>query len=470
MQTFFRNPDSYTEELQLCGVNHFSWDLGHLERKRIDIIKWASIFLKGSQDWTMLVVAMEGAAEYSSRSKDMNTPDAVYPSWRFEEGYELLEDYCRNPVGEDLFAVYANDVETRFRPVRDQPHRVLIYDPPNSNTHIGSSYLRNLIRIKRINPDVEFIIHNTSSYRVMFGAGFEYAIFDPAMSAKRGSLIAPSGEYITYKRYYERRNWIHLLGFLLDDVRTDLSSRIQYNIESIFWADQNFNKNLKFTLIATNGIDIDTPKGKYEYENVRTAWTEDISAKHKVHMGPEDGIACDHCSLSRKCKFYREGSVCSVAGTGSANLSKMFGTRDASVIIDGLLELTNIQATRVSKDLAQEESTGERVLETDKRIKDLFDAGVKVAKLINPKLSGAGTTVNLGMIGGTAIVAQQTPQELMASAVRALEENGVSRDNITPGMIQGILEGVANRGAVRDVAELEARTIEHKPAGSDDER
>lgn len=467
MQTFFRNPDVYTEEIQLSGISHFSWDLGHVERKRIDVIKWANIFLKNTPHWKMLVVAMEGTAEYSSSSTSINKPDAVYPSWQFEDGYELLEDYCRNPVGKDLIAIYANDVEPRFQPVRNQPHRVLIYDPPDTRSHVGSSYLRNLIRIKRINPNVEFIIHNTGSFRLMFGSGFEYAIFDPCMSAKSGSLIAPSGEYIKYKEFYAKRNWIHLLGFVLDDVREELTSRILYNIESIFWAEQNFNKNLEFSLVATSGLDIDTVKGKYEYENLHESWLTQVTGGARIRMGPEDGIVCDKCALSPKCKFYREGSVCSVAGTGSADLSKMFGTRDASVIIDGLLELTNIQAGRVKKDLAQEDITGERVLETDKRLKDLFDAGVKVAKLIDPKLSGAGTTVNLGMIGGTAIIAQQTPQELMASAVRALEGSGFSRDQITPGMIQGILEGVANRGAVREIAELEARTIEHKSLDDD---
>jgi len=137
----------------------------------------------------------------------------------------------------------------------------------------------------------------------------------------------------------------------------------------------------------------------------------------------------------------------------------MFGTRDAGVIIDGFVELKNIQAKRVAEDLQEEADTGERNIVTDKRLKDLFDAGVKVAKLIDPKLVGGGNTINLGMIGGTAVIAQQTPQELMASTVRALEAQGIPRADITPDMIRGVLEGVANRGAVRDVIEIEAAVI-----------
>lgn len=470
MDTFFRNPDGYVEELQESNIRLFSWDLGHVERKRIDVIKWARIFLKNATDWKMLVVAMEGTAEYSASSKSVNEPDAVYPSWRFEDGYEILENYCQSPVGKDLFLVYANDTELRFRPVRDQPHRVVIYDPPDSRNHVGANYLRNLIRIKRAYPDVEFVIHNTSSFKIMFGAGFEYAIFDPLMTAKMGTIIAPSGKNIHWKNLRDEQNWIHLLGFLVDDVRENRSSRILYNIESTRWAKENYNKNVKFSLVATSGIDLDTKAGQYEYEGIRESWLTQTTVGGRMKMGPEDGIICNACSLSNKCKFYREGAVCSVAGTGSADLSKLFGTRDASLIIDGLVELTNIQSKRVKQDLEHEDKTGERFLETDKRLKDLFDAGVKVAKLIDPKLAGGGTTVNLGMIGGTAIVAQQTPQELMGSAVRALESHGVKREDITPDMIRGVLEGIANRGAVNEVAEIEAKTIDHKIIEHDDGR
>lgn len=459
MVIYFRNPDSYASELQESHITNFSWDYGHVARKQIDILKWAKVMLPNVSDWKMLVVAMEGTAEYSPTSKSIDKPDAVYPSWRFSEGYDQLENYCQAPVGQDLFLVYARDIEDRFRPVRNQPHKVLIYDAPDTKSVIGGNYLRHLLRIKAKYPNVEFILHDTGSFRYMFGSNLGSPIFDPRMSAKMGSVIAGSGKLIKKADLYENRKWIHALGFDLDTVRADIPSRVLFNIESVLWAEQNFNKNVEFSLRATHGIDTDTKQGKYEYAQIRESWLTAGSRRAKLSMGPEDGIICDACSLSKSCKFYREGLVCSVPGTSSADLSKAFGTRDAGVIIDGLLDLTKIQAKRVAMDLQEEEDTGERNIITDKRMKDLFDAGVKVAKLIDPKLVGGGATINLGMIGGTAIIAEQTPQELMASTVRALEAQGVPRADITPDMIKGVLEGVANRTAVKEVVEVEATRL-----------
>ena len=144
--------------------------------------------------------------------------------------------------------------------------------------------------------------------------------------------------------------------------------------------------------------------------------------------------------------------------TDSAKLAKLMGSRDADQLIEGLSEIAKVQAERVGKDLQEEEDSGKRFPETDKRLKDLFDSGQKIARLVRPELNGRGVQVNVGVMGGTAVVQQRTPQELVSGAIRALEEKGIPRERITEDAILGLLEGVTSRkGAelLEDVVDAE---------------
>lgn len=452
---YFRNPHGYIRELQEADCRLFSWDMGALERGRIDPVIFLNMYLGRSRPWKFLVVAVEGCAEYDQTSTKYGEPVAVYPTWQIRQGWDRLEDYCANPVSLDL--ADDMDIERRFRPVAGQPHKVVIYDSPNLSSYEGIRQLRMLRAIHSRYSHVEFIIHNTGSYRVIFEAGFEGALVDPSHVAKTGGVVLPSGSHRGSDKWADNLQWFQMLGYDHRELREDRSARIHYNIDSLRWANANYRRNAAFRVQATKGIDPSTPGGEYEMQvELESAVLSHNKARGAIPL-PSDGVVCDSCSIAPKCKFYREGLVCSVPGTPSADLAKMFGSRDAGVIIDGLLELNKLQAVRVQKDLEDEAATGDRLPITDKRIKDLFNSGTQVAKLIDPTLNGKGTTVNVGVgiTGASPIEQRVTPQELIASAVRELEANGVSREEITPKMIGGLLEGIQNRESMTRVIEGE---------------
>ncbi len=446
------------DAISMTEVRHFSWDFGRMVRGGIDVLKWGKLFLGNKPDWTMLIVAREGVAEVDATTRDRHKPKAVYPTWDFSDGWDALEKYCKEPVGEDMALCFDLEIPSDFRPVWGQPHKVVIFAPPNIRSKTGGAELGRLMSMKRKYPDVEFIMHDTASYRIMFSSGLHHSTFDPYQTARKGSVILPMGSVYAQKDWDKNRKWIHMLGFSVQALAGDdaLLDRLLYNIESVQWAEENFNKNVEFFIRATEGLDHKTKRGKYEIAESKEAWLTGANMTTRLVLGPNDGYVCDDCSIATKCKFFREGMVCGVAKGKTGDLTKAFGTRDAGVIIDGLVKLTHIQAERVEADLEAEEESGERQMETDRRIKDLMDSGIKVAKLINPNLNGRGVEVNIGVLGQANVLAQQTPQQLMANAVRALEQQGVPREEITPNMIRGLLEGVNDRALVERTVEAEA--------------
>lgn len=69
----------------------------------------------------------------------------------------------------------------------------------------------------------------------------------------------------------------------------------------------------------------------------------------------------------------------------------------------------------------------------------VFDQGVKLAKLLNPALAGGPKVqVNVGA-GGAATVSEVNPRQLAAMAVKELEQRGIPRESITGEMISTLL-------------------------------
>jgi hypothetical protein len=90
----------------------------------------------------------------------------------------------------------------------------------------------------------------------------------------------------------------------------------------------------------------------------------------------------------------------------------------------------------------------------------IFANGVKLAKLVNPELAG-GTKVQIAVgSGGQASISAGSPKQLIASVVREFERQGISRDKITPLMIEQALGG--KLGSPQPEV-IEHRAIESKP-------
>ena len=105
--------------------------------------------------------------------------------------------------------------------------------------------------------------------------------------------------------------------------------------------------------------------------------------------------------------------MCSVPGAEPTELAEFFKTRDSDLIIDGLGTLMAAQTRRLERGMADEEDFGLDP-EVTKMMSQLFEQGVKLAKLLNPDLrGGAKVSVNVG-VGGSAQVQMGNPRQFTA--------------------------------------------------------
>ncbi len=145
--------------------------------------------------------------------------------------------------------------------------------------------------------------------------------------------------------------------------------------------------------------------------------------------------------------------MCSVPGAEPTELSRYFKTRDSGMIIDGLGTLMAAQTKRLERGLTDEEDFGELDPEVTKIMNQLFDQGVKLAKLVDPNLRGGPkVSVHVGA-GGGATIEGSNPRQFLAAAVRELELQGFKRAEITPKMIEGMMSGMADPGRAHQAIE-----------------
>lgn len=131
-------------------------------------------------------------------------------------------------------------------------------------------------------------------------------------------------------------------------------------------------------------------------------------------------------------------------------LAKFFKTRDAETIMDGLGTLMAANTRRLERGMRAESMMDELDPEVSKIMGQVFEQGVKLAKLVDPALRSGGTKVqvNVGQVGAAGVPAGN-PRQLVAAAVRELRQRGFSEDQITPDVIQGVLTGMGNQEQAR---------------------
>jgi len=198
------------------------------------------------------------------------------------------------------------------------------------------------------------------------------------------------------------------------------------------WASSNYNRLTKFKRFGPKATEADymTPDNGFLPSETHSA----MVGKPVAQEG--DKFLCDTCSLAIYCKYYRVGSVCAVPGSEPMNLHRYFGTRDSESIITGLGKLLTIQAGRVEEAVVAEMSDPEKKRDRDltKEMNALFANGVKLAKLVNPALSNPKVQVQVGVVGGTAIIGQgegDNYKQIMSDVVAELEASGWDRKDIT---------------------------------------
>lgn len=433
-EVWFRNPSNYIRELVECRAANIAWDRGMLTKRRLDPYKHAELYFQqaGINDWRLLLVGAQGTAELRP-GYDVDKPYAVYPTWTATESLELLEEMMAYPIGEDADACNDPNCEVDERPVAGQEHRVVVAELPSLTSGPGRALVRKLKELQEDYPECILHIHGIYSWRVSFGMGFGAADVDPRTNAGKGKVTLPSGKEMIAEKTIGCPQWVTLLGFRVVELK-EPRNRCMYNIKSAIWAGENYMDNFKF---KSTGDGTANPNDKKSLPLTTKSHTSKA-----VVARTGDKIQCDTCSIQTSCKYYRQGAVCSVPGSEPAELAKYFKTRDSDMIIDGLGTLLAAQTRRMEKGMSEEELYGELDPEVSKIMNQLFTNGVKLAKLVNPALQG-GTKVQVNVANGAAQISASTPNQLIGAVVRELEGRGISRDQITPKMIENVLGEMA---------------------------
>ncbi len=423
-ELWLRNPHNYSREVAEVGHLNIAWDRGLLVKRAIDPEKHAKLYFGEHGPWRLLLVGEQGTAELD-HEHDFKNPKAVYPTWKYGESFELLEEMIQFPLGADRDACEA-DVPPDERPVFGQEHRVLLTELPSAQLSSTKAFLRRVTELQEDYPDCKVHIHGTYSWRVAFGLGFAAADVDPRVDAAKGKVVLPTGKVMAFERALGATQWINLMGMKVVDLKVP-RNRCIYNIKSAMWAAENYEKNIRFKSRGKSEVDHSSPM----------AITPVGQSIHSGNVTPQPGdkIICNSCSLSNGCKYYREGAVCSVPGTDSSALAKAFQSRDSDRIIDGLGSIMAVGVSRAERALIDEEEYSEVDPEVTKMLNQLFQQGEKLAKLVNPNLrGGARVQVNVGTNG--ASVQSGSANQMVANILASFEARGIDRSQVTPAMIQ----------------------------------
>lgn len=406
-QVWFRNPDFYIKEILELGVRRIAWDRGYLVKRNIDVDKFMNVWAPPSYNWNCLIIGNsdQGAIEVD-QDTTFKKPKRIHPLWEYGQPLALLEEYLEDGDPEEM---------------------VVITRTPQGGTTIGRKFFRLLSDIQVEYPHRIMHVHGLYSYRLMFGLGFRSVDVEPRITAKKGKVHLPNGKVVTYEMAATTPQWVSALGFAPVDLKIP-RNRCMYNIRSAEWAAQYFVLNHKFGYLpshASGDPDTGTPS------------TSNAIQMKQVAPSAGDKFLCDVCSLQDTCKYFRVGAICSVPGAEANDLARFFKTRDADTIIDGLGNLLAIDAKRLEKALADEETDDKIDPEVTKIVNTLFDRGVKLAKLLNPAL--VKPAVSLSFTNNTATIQASSASSMMAAIVKELEAAGVPRDKITPEMVEAVL-------------------------------
>jgi len=436
-EVWFRNPHNYVKELVEARQGNVAWDRGMIQKRNIDVVAHAGLYFGQTIPYRILLIGPQGTAELGYK-RNIDKPIAVYPTWSFGESQSLLEEIIQRPVGEDEDICNDMSVPADQRPVFGQEHRVVITDIPDASRLGGRAFYRYLKQVQEDYPNLILHLHGSYSYNMMFGMGYRSADYDPRTTASKGNIQLPSGQVVKYEQAASKPKWFTITGFLPVDMAVP-SKRCVYNIKSAVWAGKNFHRLHNFPVQKTKDVDTESSDGAYQPRTVK----KPLTPSQKKAQG--DMITCNTCSMADKCKYERADSVCTVPGADMTDLSKYFRTRDSQSIMDGLSELMSMNADRLAAGVDSEADMGELDPEVTKIMGQIFDQGVKLAKLVDPSLRGAKVAVNvLQQGGGTTQISASNPKELLAGAIRELERQGIKREDITSKMIEGMLSGMTN--------------------------
>lgn len=425
MELWWRNPIGYLQFISKKNLRQIIWNEQMLTRNRVDPNRVMEMHLPSGVDWRALVIRPHAVSAYEVRpGHTSRNPYAEYPVWSYGDSDKELDDLVRA----------ARDTA--------EP-RIIVANIPKFSP-LFWPFFQWLTDVQDDNRDVIFHIHGFMGFNPTFGIDWRSVDFDPAPSARKGNYYLPCGREMigsTHDRHRaEARDdaiwhkWAGLVGHTAGN-KVDYDDRIDCTIESAFWAQRHYREQYRVDFRRRNRL-----RSELENHPALEGQMQSPLVGKPIEAMVGDKLLCDQCSLASQCRYYREGAVCSLPGSEVEKLTTHFKTRDSSVIIGGLQELMQLQGERLKVGMEEEEARGAVLANTSRVWRDMFDAGVKLAKLLDPKLNGmngGGNVINVGTIEFSTAPAS----ERAAKAMEALELMGVPREMITNDMVEAVLEG-----------------------------
>jgi hypothetical protein len=460
MDLWCRQPYSFLTQALEEGFRNFSWHIGIAMAKRLDPISRVRAGALGFGERTrLMLIDYPGATEYNLFS-NYSEPIAVYPTWAVDDDPQVLRDLCKKPVGYNRRFTDDESVRPEHRPVFGQKHRVVVHRIRAASEFGGElNFIMTLVRnLQAEFEDVELFVSGLTSFDHLFNWDLAAADFRPSCMNDNKifpKVTLPSGRVLHSEgQVFDSRfaDWFDLIGItqveLLESLLDDRMEFPRFDLRSARWAQSNFMNVRPFVRGRMKKFPSD-----YEADpNFVEASSADFvlpatrrRVMRNIGLKPSelDRFMCDGCILHNTCSLYRAGSVCTVKGSEAVALADAFGTRSASRIIDGLDSLLKKQAERLEDAMAAEDPA-EPNPDITRQLNAVFSNGVKLAKLLDPTLSGPGVQVNIGVgAGGSAsIVAQQDPRQITSRIVAELEASGIPREKITSEMLAGYFKSM----------------------------
>lgn len=424
--------------------------MGVVVKHRVKPLEFIHAHYGQALPYRLIILSNLTAAEYTYE-QGPDRPIAVYPVWHHGEDTQVLEEMLAQPLGQDKAACFDLDIPVQERPIYGQEHRVIISNIPSRNIAQARRLLAYLKDLQDTFPEAIIHYHGAYSWRVAFGHGLGAADVNPRDWAAHKQIALPTGSVIDYDSNQVNGTWITALGFTPGDLAIP-RNRCMYNIKSGEWAAKNYLELTRFSTKPHKDVDITSSDDQYKPPETNQI----VHSRAKPNAG--DKILCSMCSLQTSCTYFRDQAVCSLPDAEPTPLANFFKTRDSQTIIDGLSILVAFNARRLERGARTEETLGDVDPEVTKLAGIVFDQGVKLAKLLDPSLRQSPVKVNITSSDNRVAVATATPQELTGGIIRALEQQGIPRDEITPQMVRGMLEGMADPQKVQ--ASIEGQTVD----------
>lgn len=386
----------------------------YLNDVRVTAEAFVQFHLVGQQ-YRMLVVDIDETTDWTPSGK------VTHPTWIYGDKQSRLESYLRE---QHPMVVIAG---------------LPVFNPPFID------FFDWLSRLQREYPETVIHLHGGNSFRQIFGLGLRSVDYDPSEDCQNSSVRLPCGRVVRPEEWGTWGKWFRMLGFDWRKIQS-FADRCEFCLASAHWGAQYFRSEIPFSVRDPHiGVRVgDEPPIAGDF----------VDRYRRAHAEDGDKVICDACSLASRCKLYREGAVCTLKESPSAELAQMFGSRNSDQIIAGLNKLLAMNAERVVE-ARDRESTAEDGLDdkVTRLIDNMINQGVKIAKLVNPALANPKLQIQIGLAqvqgGGTP-----PANQLASAAIAELVRRGHPRESITVDMVEAVI-----RETVSETAAIEAGEV-----------